>query len=150
MPGELITSHCTLLTTAALCGAAVLVENSAARRTEAKALEASSSINCTIWSKFRLYPRAQRWKSRGKGIAFLVVLMLTAVALGQKPPMVDQPLILDRIIAIPGAEGRFDHMTVDAKTGRNGTGVSSVRLPRRYRQTLRLQVDCGWACRHSR
>jgi DNA-binding beta-propeller fold protein YncE len=44
--------------------------------------------------------------------------LLAALAVGQEVPSTDQPLILDRIIAVPRAEGRFDHMAVDAKTGR--------------------------------
>lgn len=49
---------------------------------------------------------------------FTWCLALTALVLAQEPPSADQPLILDRIIAVPGADGRFDHMAVDAKTGR--------------------------------
>ncbi len=51
-------------------------------------------------------------------LALFACVTLAALALGQEPPSVDQPLILDRIIAVPGADGRFDHMAVDAKTGR--------------------------------
>jgi DNA-binding beta-propeller fold protein YncE len=51
-------------------------------------------------------------------IACSACLAVAPLATGQEPPSVDQPLILDRIIAVPGAEGRFDHMAVDTKTGR--------------------------------
>lgn len=54
-----------------------------------------------------------RWQQ----VAF-VLLALQAPTIAQAPPSSDQPLILDRIIAVPGADGRFDHMAVDAKTGR--------------------------------
>jgi DNA-binding beta-propeller fold protein YncE len=50
--------------------------------------------------------------------AFFTCLALATCTFGQEPPSTDQPLILDRIIAVPGADGRFDHMAVDAKTGR--------------------------------
>jgi DNA-binding beta-propeller fold protein YncE len=55
--------------------------------------------------------------TRWKELAFFACLGFKALACGQEPPSVDQPLILDRIIAVPGAEGRFDHMAVDTKTG---------------------------------
>lgn len=51
-------------------------------------------------------------------VACCAWLVLSALAFGQQVPTTDQPLILDRIIAVPGADGRFDHMAVDAKTGR--------------------------------
>ncbi len=51
-------------------------------------------------------------------LALFACVTLAALAFGQEPPSTDQPLILDRIIAVPGADGRFDHMTVDTKTGR--------------------------------
>ena len=50
--------------------------------------------------------------------ALLAYLFLSAFARAQELPSSELPLVLDRIIAIPGAEGRFDHMAVDAKTGR--------------------------------
>src|SRR5579864_1936521 len=53
-----------------------------------------------------------------KQAACCVWLMLAALGFGQEVPSTDQPLVLDRIIAVPGAEGRFDHMAVDAKNGR--------------------------------
>jgi hypothetical protein len=53
-----------------------------------------------------------------KRFALFTCLTLSGFALGQEPPSTDQPLILNRIIAIPGADGRFDHMAVDAQTGR--------------------------------
>ena len=53
-----------------------------------------------------------------KQLAFVACLVVAVLAIGQEPPLTDQPLILDRIIAVPGAQGRFDHMTVDVKTGR--------------------------------
>src|ERR1700690_3674775 len=49
---------------------------------------------------------------------FAVVASVTLAALGQETPSTDQPLILDRIVAVPGADGRFDHMAVDTKAGR--------------------------------
>ncbi len=55
---------------------------------------------------------------RLKQFVLFVCLIVTGRALAQEPPSTDQPLILDRIIAVPGADGRFDHMAVDAKTGR--------------------------------
>jgi DNA-binding beta-propeller fold protein YncE len=55
---------------------------------------------------------------RWRPFAFLTFLILVTCTFGQEPPSTDQPLILDRIIAVPGADGRFDHMAVDAKTGR--------------------------------
>ncbi len=55
-----------------------------------------------------------RWKIAG----LLLCLALTAAALGQEVPTADLPLVLDRIISVPGADGRFDHMAVDVKTGR--------------------------------
>jgi WD40 repeat protein len=51
-------------------------------------------------------------------VALFACLTLVRFASGQEPPSTDQPLILDRIIAVPGADGRFDHMAVDSKTGR--------------------------------
>jgi WD40 repeat protein len=51
-------------------------------------------------------------------VALFACLTLVRFAPGQEPPSTDQPLILDRIIAVPGADGRFDHMAVDSKTGR--------------------------------
>jgi hypothetical protein len=51
-------------------------------------------------------------------VALFACLTLVRFAPGQEPPLTDQPLILDRIIAVPGADGRFDHMAVDSKTGR--------------------------------
>lgn len=51
-------------------------------------------------------------------LASCVCVAIASLAIGQEPPTVDQPLILDRIIAVPEAEGRFDHMAVDTKTGR--------------------------------
>lgn len=56
--------------------------------------------------------------NRCQHLALLAFVSLATLAFGQEPPTTDQPLILDRIIAVPGAEGRFDHMAVDAKTGR--------------------------------
>ncbi len=53
-----------------------------------------------------------------KQLTFFAWVMFAVPALGQEPPLISQPLILDRIIAVPGADGRFDHMTVDVKTGR--------------------------------
>lgn len=53
-----------------------------------------------------------------KNLGFVACLLMSAVGAAQEIPTADQPLILDRIIAVPGAEGRFDHMAVDAKTGR--------------------------------
>ena len=50
-------------------------------------------------------------------IAF-ACLVSSALCFAQEIPTTDQPLVLDRIIAVPGADGRFDHMAVDAKTGR--------------------------------
>ena len=50
--------------------------------------------------------------------ACLAFVAFAAIAFGQEPATTDQPLVLDRIIPIPEAEGRFDHMAVDAKTGR--------------------------------
>ena len=55
-----------------------------------------------------------RWQQ----IACFFCLAFAGSAFAQEPPSTDQPLILDRIIAVPGADGRFDHMAVDAKTGR--------------------------------
>jgi DNA-binding beta-propeller fold protein YncE len=60
-----------------------------------------------------------RWKE----FALFGCLAYAALACGQEPPSVDQPLILDRIIPVSGAEGRFDHMAVDTKTGRVFTSV---------------------------
>lgn len=45
-------------------------------------------------------------------------LALAAIASAQEVPTADLPLVLDRIISVPGADGRFDHMAVDVKTGR--------------------------------
>jgi DNA-binding beta-propeller fold protein YncE len=56
--------------------------------------------------------------NHGKRFALFACLSVAAFARAQELPSSEQPLILDRIIAIPGAEGRFDHMAVDAKTGR--------------------------------
>ncbi len=47
-----------------------------------------------------------------------IVLLFPLLLQGQMPPTTDLPLVLDRIIAVPGADGRFDHMSVDTKTGR--------------------------------
>jgi DNA-binding beta-propeller fold protein YncE len=53
-----------------------------------------------------------------KQLTFFAWVMFAVLAFGQEPPLTSQPLILDRIIAVPGADGRIDHMTVDVKTGR--------------------------------
>ena len=53
-----------------------------------------------------------------KNLAFVVCLLMVALCVAQEIPSRDQPLILDRIIPVPGADGRFDHMAVDTKTGR--------------------------------
>lgn len=55
-----------------------------------------------------------RWKQ----FPFLTFLILVTCVFGQEPPSIDQPLILNRIIAVPGADGRFDHMALDAQRGR--------------------------------
>src|SRR5579864_1922418 len=51
-------------------------------------------------------------------LVLFACLSVAAFARAQELPTSEQPLVLDRIIAIPGVEGRFDHMAVDAKTGR--------------------------------
>jgi len=48
---------------------------------------------------------------------FFACLLVTC-CVAQEISSRNEPLILDRIIAVPGAEGRFDHMAVDTKTGR--------------------------------
>ena len=53
-----------------------------------------------------------------KKLVFVAWLLPVPLCLAQEIPTKDLPLVLDRIIAVPGAEGRFDHMAVDAKTGR--------------------------------
>lgn len=55
---------------------------------------------------------------RAQITALFACLALLAIASAQEVPTADLPLVLDRIIAVPGADGRFDHMAVDAKTGR--------------------------------
>src|SRR5579864_8643329 len=56
--------------------------------------------------------------NRRKRFILFAYLSLAAFTRAQELPTREEPLVLDRIIAIPGAEGRFDHMAVDAKTGR--------------------------------
>lgn len=56
--------------------------------------------------------------NHSKQLVAYACLMVAALAFAQDIPSTDQPLVLDRIITVPGAEGRFDHMAVDAKTGR--------------------------------
>jgi len=55
---------------------------------------------------------------RGRCFLGFIVLLFPLLLQGQTPPTTDLPLVLDRIIAVPGADGRFDHMSVDTKTGR--------------------------------
>lgn len=56
-------------------------------------------------------------------IAFAACLLMVTLCAAEEIPSTDQPLILDRIIPVPGAEGRFDHMAVDTKTGRAFSSV---------------------------
>jgi hypothetical protein len=54
-------------------------------------------------------------------VPFLIVLLAFAVRVAaQEAPSNDEfaPLVLVRIIPMPGVEGRFDHMAVDNKSGR--------------------------------
>jgi len=51
-------------------------------------------------------------------LALIACLLSAHFSVAQQIPTTEQPLVLDRIIAVPEAEGRFDHMAVDAKTGR--------------------------------
>jgi DNA-binding beta-propeller fold protein YncE len=59
-------------------------------------------------------------KSVRTGFVALFVLLACACAAAQETLPSDEsaPLVLVRIIPIPGVEGRFDHMAVDNKTGR--------------------------------
>ena len=52
---------------------------------------------------------------------FILAFLILSIGLAaQEIPANEefQPLVLVRIIPLPGAEGRFDHMTVDVKSGR--------------------------------
>jgi DNA-binding beta-propeller fold protein YncE len=54
-------------------------------------------------------------------VAFLIVLLALAARVAAQetlPTDESAPLVLVRIIPIPGVEGRFDHMAVDNKSGR--------------------------------
>ena len=53
-------------------------------------------------------------------LSFFLCLAVCLAAAAQEIPANEefQPLVLVRIIPLPGAEGRFDHMTVDVKRGR--------------------------------
>src|SRR5260370_22661095 len=53
-------------------------------------------------------------------VPFLIVVLAFAVRVrAQEAPSNDEfaPLVLVRIIPIPGVEGRFDHMAVDNRSG---------------------------------
>ncbi len=106
-----------LLPAWASSAAVVSVESSDMKKMPAKTLESSSSVQSKEHSRSELF-HFPGSRSRRNRLACFMVLMLSAIALGQEPPAIDQPLILDRIITVPGADGRFDHMTVDPKTGR--------------------------------
>jgi len=58
-------------------------------------------------------------------LSFIASLLLMAAAYAQQIPRDEEfePLVLERIIPLPGAEGRFDHMAVDVKGGRVFTAV---------------------------
>ncbi|MGE5726423.1 MAG: YncE family protein [Acidobacteriota bacterium] len=73
-----------------------------------------SNPGCEI-TAFRLPLRRQAGV-----LSFLFCLALSLAAAAQEIPVNEesQPLVLVRIIPLPGAEGRFDHMTVDVKRGR--------------------------------
>lgn len=51
-------------------------------------------------------------------IAYVAFLLAAPLVWSQQPPTTDEPLVLDRIMAVPSADGRFDHMSVDTETGR--------------------------------
>jgi DNA-binding beta-propeller fold protein YncE len=53
-------------------------------------------------------------------VYFALCLLGAGISAGQEIPANEefQPLVLVRIIPVPGAEGRFDHMAVDPATGR--------------------------------
>lgn len=84
-------------------------------------------------------------------IAVCFALFLAATSLwGQEIPANEefQPLVLDRIIPVPGAQGRFDHMAVDPATGRvfvavYGDDTVAVLDVHRARQiyTIRTGLD---------
>jgi len=58
--------------------------------------------------------------ARARVLSFLICLALSLGAAAQQIPANEesQPLVLVRIIPLPGAEGRFDHMTVDVRGDR--------------------------------
>src|SRR6185437_16039865 len=58
--------------------------------------------------------------ARARVLSFLICLALSLGAAAQQIPANEesQPLVLVRIIPLPGAEGRFDHMAVDVKGSR--------------------------------
>ena len=92
-------------------------------------------MNCRQSTRFNGGPFARR--------CLLMVLILGFAAVAQQIPADEEtePLVLVRIIPLPGAEGRFDHMAVDVKGGRifasvfgNDTvEVMGVRRARRIR-----------------
>lgn len=61
------------------------------------------------------------WRHKCLGLLFILFFLVSGLwAAAQEIPANEefQPLVLVRIIPLPGAEGRFDHMTVDVKGGR--------------------------------
>src|SRR5216684_5978732 len=71
-------------------------------------------------------------------VPFLIVVLAFAVRVrAQEAPSNDEfaPLVLVRIIAMPGVEGRFDHMAVDNRSGRIFAAVYEM-IPSRF-----------WMCR---
>ncbi|HSB74782.1 MAG TPA: YncE family protein [Terriglobales bacterium] len=68
--------------------------------------------NCRRNSSFNGHPFGRRC------VLFVLILCFAAVAQQIPADEETEPLVLVRIIPLPGAEGRFDHMAVDVKGGR--------------------------------